>query len=48
MVQTRRQLVLAGLVVALGGGAGLALAQPSRMMGGRDRVPGWAPAGGRA
>ena len=34
MVQTRRQLVLAGLVVALGGGAGLALAQPSRMMGG--------------
>ena len=34
MVQTRRQLVLAGLVVALGGGAGLALAQPSGPMGG--------------
>ena len=34
MVQTRRQLVLAGLVVALGSGAGLALAQPSGPMGG--------------
>ena len=34
MVQTRRQLVLAGLVVALGGGAGLALAQPSGPSGG--------------
>ena len=29
MVQTRRQLLLVGLVAALGGGAGLALAQPS-------------------
>ncbi len=34
MAQTRRQLVLAGLVVAVASGAGLALAQPSGPMGG--------------